>query len=250
MGFYDGPTHSRFAEHSDISKVSNNLKKTIGKFFRQQFQVFQVDKTKSVVDSLQMGQAFIIFGYHYNSKIQHIVACALFSADTNGIYINWIAVSRETMDKSKFGITGNKQHFHACGLGKLLMILIQTRSAVKGWNTSIYLQVNQASDATKFYESLGFKKMSSNLVTELPEPWQMQVGNPNPEFYIKFVDDIQNAKGPDPSNYLHLYYLSSTLMKSMIAELSIANRNDNLLPEADIDPMFVFPFNVMGYKAD
>ncbi|HEY9297610.1 MAG TPA: hypothetical protein VIQ31_14830, partial [Phormidium sp.] len=250
MGFYDGPTHSRFAEHSDISKVSNNLKKTIGKFFRQQFQVFQVDETKSVIDSLQMGQAFIIFGYHYNSKIRHIVACALFSADTNGIYINWIAVSRETMDKSKFGITGNKQHFHACGLGKLLLILIQTRSAVKGWNTSIYLQVNQASDATKFYESLGFQKMSRNAVTELPAPWQTELTKPKPDFYIKFVDDEQNSRGSDPANYLHLYHLPSTLLKSMIAEVAIANRNDILLPEEKLDAMFVFPFDVMGYKAD
>ena len=39
-------------------------------------------------------------------------------------------------------------------------------------------------------------------------------------------------------------------MKSMIAERAIANRNDHLLPEADIDAMFVFPFDVMGYKAD
>ncbi len=158
----------RLPDQSKLKTISNNLKKSIGKFFRQQFTVFQQDEASSVVEALKLGQAFLIFRYHYNAKIWHIVACALFFADTNGIFINWIAVSRERMDKTKFGATANNQLFHQCGLGKLILILIHSMSAVKGWNTSIYLQANQAQEATKFYGNLGFVKMASNSVTELP----------------------------------------------------------------------------------
>ena len=74
---------------------------------------------------MRMGQAFFIYGFHHNGQARHVVACVLFSADEEGIYVNWIAVSREQFSAHCFGSTSNNKYFCSCGLGTFLMLLVQ-----------------------------------------------------------------------------------------------------------------------------
>src|SRR5687767_5691620 len=116
------------------------MKKNIFHFFRNQFSSLQPDEKESIHRSLKKGQDFIIFGSHYLGTSRHVVGCVLFADDEEGIFVNWIAVSGEKMDAKNFGTTSNNQCFWLSCLGMFLMLLVQIRSALLGWSTTIYLQ--------------------------------------------------------------------------------------------------------------
>lgn len=67
------------------------------------------------------------------------------------------------------------------------------RSAAYGWEIDMYLQANQTSIAINFYTKLGFEKMQSNSVMNLPEKWHQIINKiDTPHFYLKFVTNNIN----------------------------------------------------------
>lgn len=168
----------------------------------------------------------------------------------HGIYVNWLAVSDGTFNPTKFGNTANGQHFQSCSLGSFLIMLLQVQSGVLGWSTDVYLQVNKSLPAAKFYEHVGFQKMKSNNISELPGDWPTKISNKDTLLYIKFVPDEVNAIDTKPECYLHLYQLSLFLVKPVPSKTLLATQDLMILPKIDSDVMFRFPFEVMGAKLD
>ena len=118
---------------------------------------------------------FHYFCFTANVKKTNVLAALLFSVDQNGILVNWLAVSKDVYAKKDYGERATGESFQRSGFGKFLLLLAQLCSSSLGWNTNIFLQVNTLSPATHFYSNLGFVKMRSNSVEELPSSWQSQV---------------------------------------------------------------------------
>ena len=182
--------------------------------------------------------------------MMHLMGCVLFSADPQGIYVNWIGVSRERFGTTKYGMTGNHQPFQSCGLGKFLLMLAQTCLTILGWNINVFLQANQNSSAVQFYTALGFVKMASNNLEELPAEWVPQVSEREPRMYIKFVDDETNAIGAHPNKWLHLHKLSFSILETGLLGAANTCSGQKFFPEKKSGSMFPFPFEIMGYKLD
>ena len=101
----------------------------------------------------------------------------------------------EKYSKEKYGPKGTNESFCMAGFGSFLIYLVQLQSIAKGWKTDVYLQANQAQEAVAFYKRVGFGKLDSNSVEELPEAWRDKVNSKDvPDFYIKFVDDATNSR--------------------------------------------------------
>ena len=148
---------------------------------------------------------------------------------------------------------------------------------MRGWSADVYLQSNQFTSAVRFYTQVGFKKMDSNDITELPDPWHSAVNKKEiANFYIKFIDDktneaeaLRRAKvNKEEVNlleYLHLYKLTggirtihypSTLDKKT-KELCFTDRSVlhehlhvPLLPPNSSDVLFPFPYKEVGRRFD
>lgn len=248
--FYDGPSALQFSNKTEIGRVLQNSRQSIFQLIKSQFSSFRKDKEESLYESLKHGHAFIIYGFHQTADSRHAVACILFSADVNGIYVNWLVVSDGTFNVPKFGTNANGQQFQNCGLGSFLLMLTQIRSAVLGWSTDIYLQVNKSSPAAKFYEQVGFQRTASNEISELPGNWPNKIATKDTSLYIKFVPDEVNAIDTKPECYLHLYQLSSFITEAISSKDLLAAQDYQIVPKEDSDVMFQFPFQVLGHKLD
>ena len=123
------------------------------------------------------------------------------------------------------------------------MMLVQIRSSILGWNTSIFLQVNQKAPATKFYKYLGFTKMPSNNVTELPSKWIPFVNSTTSSIYIKFVNDETNAAESPAESHLHLFKCSSSIHDTLHTKKVALAQVTELLPKDNKGLMLVYPFD-------
>ena len=97
-----------------------------------------------------------------------LIGVVLFSANEDGIWINWLAVGNEIFDCPRFGKKATLESFCMSGFGTLLLLLTQLHSIAYGWSTDIYLHANQSSAAVKFYTAKGFEKAEANIATLLP----------------------------------------------------------------------------------
>ena len=124
-----------------------------------------------------------------------------------------------------------------------MLQLVQMRSEILGWSTNIFLQANQNSPAVNFYTKLGFVKMKSNNVSELPITWAPYINNSNAPMYIKFVTDENNHH--DTSNtcqHLHLFSCSTSIYNATMAKFATGNPASLLKPTNEDESMFTLPF--------
>ena len=63
------------------------------------FSRMSEDETLSVNTCLEQGEAVMIFGFNASAQNQQVIAIMLFSADINGIYVNWLVVSNQCYNK-------------------------------------------------------------------------------------------------------------------------------------------------------
>ncbi|HEY9297830.1 MAG TPA: hypothetical protein VIQ31_16010, partial [Phormidium sp.] len=246
VAFYQGLTATQSLSSNESGKAQHNkFKRAIFVLIKAQFQRFRKDEEDSIYKSLAQGEVFVIFGFHQKTQARHIIGCVLFSSNVEGIYINWLVISGNNFDVRSFGSTANNQAFRSCGLGTLLLLLVQARSAALGWSTDMFLQTNQGQVSVQFYEQLGFQKTSSNSLDEMPQGWKN-----NPSFYVKFIPDAINAIDTKAENWLHLYRSNLFILSSLSSATQTAPEALPLLPADPQASMFTFPLDVMGYKLD
>ncbi len=166
--YLDGPSVQKFLPKSAEGRAHKNFCRSIFTVIKNQFESMRSNKEDSIYSTMDLGQAFTIYGYHFSKYTKHVVATILFSADANGIFVNWIAVTQTKFTMDTYGTSKNNETFRSCGIGTFLISLVQMRSALFGWKTDVYLQVNQGSNSVHFYEKLGFQKAPSNKKKELP----------------------------------------------------------------------------------
>ena len=75
----------------------------ITKFIGGSFNRMSEDETSSVNTCFEQGEAVMIFGFNASARAQQVIAVMLFSADINGIYVNWLVVSNQCYDKATYG---------------------------------------------------------------------------------------------------------------------------------------------------
>ena len=125
------------------------------------------------------------------------------------------------------------------------------RSEILGWSTNIFLQANQNSPAVNFYTKLGFVKMKSNNVSELPITWAPYINNSIGPMYIKFVtDEINQHDTSDSCKHLHLFSCSTSIYNATMSKFTSANTTNLLKPTNDDKLMFTFPFQQSGKCLD
>ncbi|HEY9302047.1 MAG TPA: GNAT family N-acetyltransferase, partial [Phormidium sp.] len=241
------------------------------------FHSFSDDELQSLENCYKSGNAFVLFTLNAGGTARTIIGVVLFSADEHGIWVNWLTVADKSFDRKTYGRKATCESFRNCGFGTLLMLLIQLCSIVKRWSTDVYLQANQLASAVWFYTQVGFKKMDSNNIQELPKPWQTKVNNKEiSDFYVKFVDDetnmveaLRRAKDNKEEvnllESLHLYKLTGSIrsihypctLDTTTRELCFMDRSvlqDHvhvpLLPPNDSNVMFPFPYKEVGCRWD
>ena len=89
------------------------------------FERWSDDENKSVLQSLRKGGAFFVFASTYNATARILIAVITFSADENGIWINWLATTMEKYTKEKYGPKGTNESFRMAGFGSFLIYLVQ-----------------------------------------------------------------------------------------------------------------------------
>lgn len=151
----------------DLKKFDTSNKN----FFKVMFEKWSDDEHKSVNLSLRKGGAFFVFPSTYNATATTLIAFITFSADENGIWINWLATTMEKYTKEKYGPKDTNESFCMADSGSFLIYLVQLQSAARGWKTDVYLQANKSQETVKFYEKVGFTRMQTNSIEELPEAW-------------------------------------------------------------------------------
>ena len=75
------------------------------------FHSFTEDENKSIVAYFEKGEVLTIFGFSASAQKEFIIASLLFSADANGIWFNWLAVSNQIYSKSLFGPKATGESF-------------------------------------------------------------------------------------------------------------------------------------------
>ena len=75
------------------------------------FERFRVDENKSVEISMRKGGMFFVFASTYNATARILISVITFSADENGIWINWLATTMEKYSKEKYGPKGTNESF-------------------------------------------------------------------------------------------------------------------------------------------
>ena len=62
------------------------------------------------------------------------------SSTPNGVWIDWLAVSKGAYYSNVFGRYGSGSPFCRIGIGSLLLTALQLQNSAMGWSTSLYLQ--------------------------------------------------------------------------------------------------------------
>lgn len=132
----------------------------------------------------------------------------------------------------------------------------------RGWKIDVYLQANKSQEAVLFYKKIGFTKMNTNLVDELPEAWHDKVNNTKiKDLYIKPVDDATNLREAEErskaegkskvsqSDFMHLYKVSSFVKVIQDLQESLNNPDDEvtMLPSSTgnmTDPIPLIPVDI------
>ena len=124
---------------SQSHPILDEIHKDIHQMLKESFDSFSDDEKFSVDMSLTNGNAFVIYSLNAagNSKIP--IGVVLFSADKDGIWINWLAIANQIFDKERFGKSASKEPFRNSGFGTFLLLLVQLRSNSYQWSTNIYL---------------------------------------------------------------------------------------------------------------
>ena len=184
------------------------------------FIEFREDEKQCVMTLLNNGYVYVLYALNASANQRFMIGVVLFSADIDGIWINWIGVADKLFDQSRFRKKASIDSFHKSGFGVFLILLTQLRSVSYGWSTNIYLQASQMLSAVLFYTAVRFKKCTKNKIESLPVSWQQWINDDNnSNFYIKFVDtqtSMEEAqqqaqftnKEPNFDEILHLYKLS------------------------------------------
>ena len=129
----DTKLHTKHTFHVAYVKINKN-KKAASKLFDEikhlitsSFVHMTQEETNSINTCLNCGRAFVIFAFSANTKKMVVVATVLFSADEHGIWINWLAVSKDHHDPKFYGGKELNIPFRRLGFGKLLLPLVQLR---------------------------------------------------------------------------------------------------------------------------
>ena len=73
--------------------VIDDLSKDIHKLFELVFDSFSADEVESVTNSLNNGHSFVLFSWNASENNRVLIGAVLFSADADGIWINWVAIA-------------------------------------------------------------------------------------------------------------------------------------------------------------
>ena len=69
------------------------------------------DEIKSIGTCFQNGEACIIFGFNPEANKSTVLSAILFSADANGIWVNWLVVSNQLYSKKEYGEKATNENF-------------------------------------------------------------------------------------------------------------------------------------------
>ena len=83
---------------------------------KSSFKAFDQDEIKGVKNSLQAGNAFVLFALNSNGTQRLVFGVILFSSNKHGIWINWLAVSDQHFDTSTYGKNQLKNPSRTVGL--------------------------------------------------------------------------------------------------------------------------------------
>ena len=74
---------------------------------KPQFDQLIQEEMQSIEKIMARCEALYICGYdngtNEKNKGQHVIACVLYNAKKEGIYINWFAVTKEVCNEKRFG---------------------------------------------------------------------------------------------------------------------------------------------------
>src|SRR5687768_566048 len=106
-----------FAKYSNTTQ---HLKALIMELIKSSFHNFMPDKLSSISSCFISGSAYILMAFSADGKKAHCVGTLLFLADVNGIWVNWLVVSKGTYDQTTFGTNATNEPFCGCRFGHLL----------------------------------------------------------------------------------------------------------------------------------
>ena len=174
----------------EYTKRVKQEKSNLTKFFKDQFNDISVADDESIRESIEKNQTFYIsvFG---NDNARVILAAVTYVRSQFGIWINWLAVSRQAVNHY-----GQSLNFRRYGVGSYLLQFPQMQSAAVDWKVDIYLNMSPVGPATTFYSAKGFQISPTNELDQLPK---------------ELIADIKEKGG-----YVH--FISTSDQESVIAE--------------------------------
>jgi len=186
----------------EYAKRIKQEKSNLTLFFKKQFNAISTADEKSIRDSIEKNETFYICGFGSdNARI--ILAAATYVRSQFGIWVNWLAVSRQAMNHY-----GQSLDIRRYGVGSYLLQFPQMQSAAVDWKVDIYLNTSPVGPAMSFYAAKGFQEIRTNELDELPK---------------ELIDDVQQHDG-----YIH--FISTSDQEALI----LADTPDVDLPNEEV----------------
>src|SRR5687768_2138779 len=86
---------------------------------------------------------------------------------SDGCYINWLAVSKDSFEQNIYGKFANDKPFRGMGIATFLLQMVQIQASSLGTKVNLYLQSNISSEAYHWYQNRGFVMTPTHTPDEL-----------------------------------------------------------------------------------
>src|SRR5687768_16016902 len=127
-----------FLEGQGTNKSTLVLKDGICQLLSSCFECLGSDEKESIEACLAQGNAFVIcnFPNPVGTKAAKLkfIGSILFSADKNGIWVNWLAITSKNYSTEAYGKGATNASFQKSHFGKFLLLMAQMRSLAHGWS--------------------------------------------------------------------------------------------------------------------
>ena len=94
-----------------FTNTTQPLKTLVKDLIKSNFQYLTSDEVASLDSCFACGSAIMIMAFSSDAKKLHCVGAILFSADTEGIWVNWLVASKSNYDQQTFGKSASNEPF-------------------------------------------------------------------------------------------------------------------------------------------
>ena len=110
------------------------------KFIRENFDQVILEERGSLELSFKREEILYIISFDGKGENHHMVAAIMYVSSAEGSYINWLAVSDNTYDTTRFEKSANGQPFCNMNLGSFSLQNVQLQAVAQGYSCNLYLQ--------------------------------------------------------------------------------------------------------------